>query len=127
VKFPVFLTPAPYRAYPVDMKAMVLKTAGMALESADLPVPAPADDGILIKVEACGICRTDLHILDGELNRPKLPLVMGHQIVGTVERMGSGVTRFHTGQRVGVPWLGSTCRRCRRYAPGAGSCAAAST
>jgi propanol-preferring alcohol dehydrogenase len=78
----------------------------------DLAVPSPADDEILIKVEACGICRTDLHILDGELDQPKVPLVMGHQIVGIVERAGNGVTRFHPGQRVGVPWLGKTCQSC---------------
>jgi propanol-preferring alcohol dehydrogenase len=94
------------------MKAMVLKKAGTPLRSMDLPVPAPGEDEILIKVEACGICRTDLHILDGELDQPKLPLVMGHQIVGTVERSGIGVTRFQAGQRVGVPWLGKTCQHC---------------
>ena len=94
------------------MFAMVLEKAGAPLKSTDLAVPAPADGEILIKVEACGICRTDLHILEGELTRPKLPLVMGHQIVGTVEQTGSGVTRFHKGQRVGVPWLGKTCQRC---------------
>jgi propanol-preferring alcohol dehydrogenase len=94
------------------MNAMVLEKAGAPLKSADLPIPEPADSEVLIKIEACGICRTDLHILDGELDRPKLPLVMGHQIVGTVERLGSGVTRFHSGQRVGVPWLGKTCQHC---------------
>jgi propanol-preferring alcohol dehydrogenase len=94
------------------MFAMVLEKAGATLRRTDLAVPAPAEDEILIKVEACGICRTDLHILDGELDRPKLPLVMGHQIVGTVEQLGSGVTRFHTSQRVGVPWLGKTCQHC---------------
>ncbi len=94
------------------MFAMVLEKAGTPLKTADLPIPEPADGEILIKVEACGICRTDLHILDGELKRPKLPLVMGHQIVGTVERMGSGVTRFHSAQKVGVPWLGKTCQSC---------------
>ncbi|MBN2554041.1 MAG: alcohol dehydrogenase catalytic domain-containing protein, partial [Spirochaetales bacterium] len=91
---------------------MVLNEAKQPLEPADLPIPSPAEGQILIKIEACGICRTDLHILDGELNRPKLPLVMGHQIVGTVDRPGAGVTRFKTGQRVGVPWLGRTCQRC---------------
>jgi propanol-preferring alcohol dehydrogenase len=91
---------------------MVLERAGSPLKSMDLPVPEPAEDEILIGVEACGICRTDLHILDGELDQPKLPLVMGHQIVGTVVRSGSGVTRFRAGQRVGVPWLGKTCQRC---------------
>jgi propanol-preferring alcohol dehydrogenase len=94
------------------MNAMVLEKAGAPLQSVDLPVPAPVDDEILIKVEACGICRTDLHILDGELQKPKAPLVMGHQIVGTVEQTGSSVTRFQPGQRVGVPWLGRTCQHC---------------
>ena len=94
------------------MFAMVLEKAGAPLKRTDLAIPAPANDEILIKVEACGICRTDLHILDGELKRPKLPLIMGHQIVGTVERLGSGVTRFHSGRRVGVPWLGKTCQSC---------------
>lgn len=94
------------------MFAMVLEKAGAPLKRTALAIPAPANGEILIKVEACGICRTDLHILDGELKRPKLPLIMGHQIVGTVERLGSGVTRFHSGQRVGVPWLGKTCQSC---------------
>jgi propanol-preferring alcohol dehydrogenase len=94
------------------MFAMVLNEAGQSLTGADLPVPGPASGEVLIKVEACGICRTDLHILDGELDRPKLPLVMGHQIVGTVVRTGREVTRFQPGQRVGVPWLGRTCQNC---------------
>jgi propanol-preferring alcohol dehydrogenase len=94
------------------MKAMVLENAGTPLRSVDLPVPAPGEGEILIKVEACGICRTDLHILDGELDQPNLPLVMGHQIVGSVEALGGGVRRFHRGQRVGVPWLGKTCQHC---------------
>jgi propanol-preferring alcohol dehydrogenase len=94
------------------MKAMVLEKARKPLRSEELPVPTPAEGEILIKVEACGICRTDLHILDGELDQPKLPLVMGHQIVGSVEGLGGGVTRFRAGQRVGVPWLGKTCQHC---------------
>jgi propanol-preferring alcohol dehydrogenase len=100
------------------MNAMVLEKAGAPLKSMNLPIPEPGESEVLIKVEACGICRTDLHILDGELDRPKLPLVMGHQIVGTVEQPGSGVNRFHAGQRVGVPWLGKTCRRCAYCAGG---------
>jgi propanol-preferring alcohol dehydrogenase len=79
----------------------------------DLPVPTPNAHQLLLKVHACGICRTDLHILDGELTDPKLPLVMGHQIVGTVEAIGDQVTGFSQGQRVGVPWLGQTCQHCR--------------
>ena len=91
---------------------MMLEKAGTPLRAANLPVPTPGKGEILIKVTACGICRTDLHILDGELDRPKLPLVMGHQIVGSVERLGGGVELFHPGQRVGVPWLGKTCGHC---------------
>ncbi|UCF97205.1 MAG: zinc-dependent alcohol dehydrogenase family protein [Spirochaetaceae bacterium] len=91
---------------------MVLLQAGETLQAADLAVPEPAEEEILLKVEACGICRTDLHILDGELRNPKLPLVMGHQIVGTVVQPGAKVTRFQLGQRVGVPWLGKTCQVC---------------
>lgn len=106
------LDPRIFWTYSSLMFAMVLQRSGVPLESTTLPVPEPGDDEVLIKVEACGICRTDLHILDGELNRPKLPLVMGHQIVGTVVRVGSGVNRFDSGQRVGVPWLGKTCQSC---------------
>jgi len=72
---------------------------------------------VLLRVRACGVCHTDLHIVDGELNRPKLPLILGHQVVGTVVEMGAGVERFRLGQRIGVPWLGytdGTCRYCRR-------------
>jgi propanol-preferring alcohol dehydrogenase len=95
---------------------MVLERAGMPLVEADLPEPEPAEGQLLIKVAACAVCRTDLHIFDGELTEPKLPLVLGHQIVGTVVRNGSGAGRFAEGDRVGVPWLGwtdGTCRYCR--------------
>jgi alcohol dehydrogenase, propanol-preferring len=85
------------------MRAMVLDAPRQALRPADLPVPAPSEGQILIRVRACAVCRTDLHIVDGELTRPKLPLVLGHQIVGTVERDGR---RFPAGTRIGVPWLG---------------------
>lgn len=91
---------------------MVLHKPGSSLKATELSVPAPAVGEIRLKVEACGVCRTDLHILDGELNDPKLPLVMGHQIVGTVDQPGASVTRFRVGQRVGVPWLGKTCQSC---------------
>jgi propanol-preferring alcohol dehydrogenase len=83
----------------------------------ELAVPVPAKGQLLIKVSTCGVCRTDLHILNGELTEPKLPLVLGHQVVGRVEQAGSAEDRFAVGQRVGVPWLGfvdETCRFCKR-------------
>jgi propanol-preferring alcohol dehydrogenase len=98
------------------MQAMVLERAGTPLKAVTIPRPEPGPDQILLKVLACGVCRTDLHIYDGELGEPKLPLVLGHEIVGRVEALGSGVTGFAVGERVGVPWLGytdGTCRYCR--------------
>jgi propanol-preferring alcohol dehydrogenase len=98
------------------MRAMVLERAGEPLRLQRLPDPEPGPGQILISVSACGVCRTDLHIFDGELSKPKLPLVPGHQIVGTVAGAGEGAERFAPGQRVGVPWLGWTdgeCRYCR--------------
>lgn len=95
------------------MRAMVLFKERERLRYIELPIPAIEWSEVLIKVEACGICRTDLHILDGELREPKLPLVMGHQIVGTIVKIGSSVKGFKPGERVGVPWLGYSCRRCR--------------
>ena len=89
---------------------MVLRAAGRPLEPADLPDPVPGQDEVLVRVGACGVCRTDLHIVDGELAEPKLPLVPGHQIAGTVV---AGGERFEAGARVGIPWLGRTCGRCR--------------
>src|SRR6266511_496826 len=92
---------------------MVLAAPGRPLRAADLPVPEPAPGQVAIRVHACGVCRTDLHVVDGELPDPKLPLVVGHQIAGTVERGGE---RFAPGERIGVPWLGWTdgvCRYCR--------------
>ena len=94
------------------MRAMVLRQAGEPLQLTDMPVPEPMDHEVLIRVHACGVCRTDLHIVDGELDQPKLPLVLGHQIVGTIAATGKGVTGFVPGARVGVPWLGSTCNEC---------------
>lgn len=94
------------------MKAMVLHTVGEPLELRDLPVPEPSDHQLLLNVQTCGICRTDLHIVDGELENPNLPLVLGHQIVGTVEKVGASVTDFEPGDKVGVPWLGYTCGEC---------------
>jgi propanol-preferring alcohol dehydrogenase len=99
------------------MRAMVLKSLREPLELKDLPKPEPGPGQVLIKVSACGVCRTDLHIVDGQLPQPKLRLVIGHQIVGRVERAGDGASRFQSGQRVGVPWLAwvdGTCRFCAR-------------
>lgn len=96
---------------------MVLDRAGEPLRARDLPDPEPGPGEIRLRVGACAVCRTDLHIADGELDRPALPLVPGHQIVGRVDRIGPGVTRFAPGDRAGVPWLGracGTCRFCRR-------------
>ena len=91
---------------------MVLTAPGEPLRLQQLPVPQPAAGQVLLKVSACGICRTDLHVVDGELTEPTLPLVPGHQIVGTIERLGAGVTGLRPGQRVGVPWLGGSCGNC---------------
>ena len=104
-------------AIPREMQAMLLERAGTPLKPAELGVPEPGPSQILIKVAACGVCRTDLHIFDGELSQPKLPLVLGHEIVGHVMALGPGVAEFAIGDRVGVPWLGSTdgtCFYCRR-------------
>jgi propanol-preferring alcohol dehydrogenase len=94
------------------MKAMMLDAGGRALIPAVLPVPEPQADELLLKVSACGVCRTDLHVVDGELAHPKHQLIPGHEIVGTVVATGPGATRFAIGQRIGVPWLGRTCGRC---------------
>jgi len=95
------------------MRAMVLQRQGEPLQPADLPSPEPGDGEVLINVSVCGVCRTDLHVFDGELPEPVLPLVPGHQIVGRVVRVGAGVTGFAPGDRVGVPWLGGSCGHCR--------------
>jgi propanol-preferring alcohol dehydrogenase len=94
------------------MRAMVLDASRSPLRSADLPVPEPGAGQVRIRVHVCGVCRTDLHILDGELTKPKLPLVLGHQIVGEIVDTGSGVEDLRLGERVGVPWLGWTCGVC---------------
>jgi alcohol dehydrogenase, propanol-preferring len=95
------------------MRAMLLEAARTPLVLRSVPVPQPAFDEILIRVRCCGVCRTDLHVLDGELTQPKLPLILGHQIVGTVVQMGRDVSGLVEGQRVGVPWLGRACGLCR--------------
>jgi alcohol dehydrogenase, propanol-preferring len=95
------------------MRALVLEQPGKPLRELDLPRPTAGPGQVLLRVLACGVCRTDLHVADGELPDPKLPLVLGHQIVGTVEELGEGASRFEPGMRVGVPWLGWTCGECR--------------
>jgi propanol-preferring alcohol dehydrogenase len=95
------------------MKAMVLERLGTPLRQLELPTPAPSVGQVLVKVAACGVCRTDLHVVDGDLKEPKLPLVPGHEIVGRVCGLGAGVTQFGIGERVGIPWLGRTCGICR--------------
>jgi propanol-preferring alcohol dehydrogenase len=94
------------------MRAMVLESPRSPLRSRDLPVPKPGAGEVLVKVSACGVCRTDLHILDGELAAPKLPLIPGHEIVGVAAELGPGVTSLAVGDRVGIPWLGWTCGEC---------------
>ncbi len=95
------------------MKAMILDTPGMPLRLAEIPIPEPQENEILLKVHACGVCRTDLHVTDGELEKPALPLIPGHEIIGTVAEAGAHASRFRIGQRIGVPWLGKTCGHCR--------------
>ncbi len=95
------------------MLAMCFAGAGQPLRATELPAPSPDVDQVLIRVRACGVCRTDLHLVDGELSNPKPDVTPGHEIVGTVEKLGGHVNRFNIGQRVGVPWLGWTCGRCR--------------
>ena len=95
------------------MQGMVLNKAGQPLQPQELPIPEPQPEQVLLKVHVCGVCRTDLHIFDGELDKPKLPLVLGHQIVGTVVKTGDRARKYLVGTRVGVPWLGHTCNCCR--------------
>ncbi len=91
---------------------MVLEKPNSPLLLKDLPKPEPSSNQLLIKVATCGVCRTDLHIVDGELEDPNSPLVLGHQIVGTIEEVGKNVSGFKAGEKVGVPWLGYTCGEC---------------
>ncbi len=91
---------------------MLLEQSGQPLQVADIPKLHPGPGQVRLKVNACGVCRTDLHVCDGELTEPKLPLVLGHEIVAQVETVGEGVTNLETGMRVGVPWLGHTCQHC---------------
>jgi propanol-preferring alcohol dehydrogenase len=96
----------------MNMRAMLFEKIGQPLRMADAPVPRPGTGQLLIRVHACAVCRTDLHVVDGELPKPKLPLVPGHEIVGTVAEKGAGVARFEIGDRVGIPWLGWSCGEC---------------
>jgi propanol-preferring alcohol dehydrogenase len=91
---------------------MVLESPHTALQSRDVAVPVPRSGELLLQVKACGICRTDLHVIDGDLTHPSLPLIPGHQIIGEIVGMGDGVQGFSSGQRVGVPWLGGSCGQC---------------
>jgi len=94
------------------MHAMVLKKLGAALEWTELADPEPGPGEIRVKVVACGVCRTDLHVVDGELPDPKVPMIPGHEIVGRIDKLGPGVDGLSVGERVGVPWLGRTCGKC---------------
>jgi propanol-preferring alcohol dehydrogenase len=92
---------------------MILEAPHLPLKLVEVPVPTPSAEQVLIRVRTCGICRTDLHVVDGELTQPKLPLIPGHQIIGTVVSTGAKADKFKEGDRVGVPWLGRTCNCCR--------------
>jgi propanol-preferring alcohol dehydrogenase len=98
---------------PASMRAMRLHRPGEALRLEQLPLPVAGPGQLQLRVEACGVCRTDLHLIDGELPHPALPIIPGHEIVGRITALGEGVSGFHIGQRVGVPWLGWTCGNCR--------------
>jgi propanol-preferring alcohol dehydrogenase len=100
------------------MRAMILNRIGATLTQVEVDVRRPGVDEVRIRVEACGVCRTDLHVVDGDLFNPKLPLIPGHEIVGRIIEVGSGVAGLVPGQRVGVPWLGRTCGHCRYCAAG---------
>ncbi|HEU4861802.1 MAG TPA: zinc-dependent alcohol dehydrogenase family protein [Chitinophagaceae bacterium] len=98
---------------PDSMQAMVLEEANHPLRLKTIPVPSPNEQQVLVKIIACGVCRTDLHIVDGELNKPKLPLIPGHEIVGVIVKKGREVTTLDEGDVVGIPWLGYTCGKCK--------------
>lgn len=94
------------------MRAMLFEKVGEPLRLTELAVPSPGPGQVLLRVNACAVCRTDLHVVDGELAQPKLPLIPGHEIIGNVSQVGAGANRFMVGDRVGVPWLGWTCGDC---------------
>src|SRR5205085_1799278 len=95
------------------MRAMVLDAPKKLLQLREIAKPRPNAGQVLVRVSACAVCRTDLHVVDGELSKPKLPLIPGHEIVGRVERIGAGVAELRVGDRIGIPWLGWTCGECR--------------
>ncbi len=94
------------------MRAMVLERVGLPLVLKEVPTPIPQPFEVRIQTMACGVCRTDLHIVDGELPQPKLPLILGHQVVGIIDALGDKVSKYKLGERVGVPWLGGCCHEC---------------
>jgi len=94
------------------MQAMVLTKIGKPLQEQEIDLPVLKANELLVKIAVCGVCRTDLHVFDGELADPKLPLILGHEIVGHVEQMGSNVSQFKIGDLIGIPWLGHTCGKC---------------
>jgi alcohol dehydrogenase, propanol-preferring len=96
-----------------SMYAMMLDEPGQALNMRCLPCPQPGPDQLLVKIAACAVCRTDLHVVDGELPKPKLPIIPGHEIVGRVVSCGTNIRNFSIGERIGIPWLGWTCGQCR--------------
>ena len=101
------------------MRAMVLHRPRTPLQDCTVPDPKPGFGQVLVKIAACGVCRTDLHVVDGDLTEPKVPLIPGHEIVGRIEVVGPGVTSFQRGERVGIPWLGHTCGQCAYCQDGA--------
>ena len=98
---------------PAGMRVMVYRGDGRPLALEERPVPEPGAGEVLVRVSVCGVCRTDLHVVDGDLTEPRLPVVPGHEIVGRIAALGTGVERFRDGERVGIPWLGWTCGTCR--------------
>lgn len=101
-----------FKTVPNNMSAMVLEAPLVPLKLKSIPTPRPQKGQVLIRIHTCGVCRTDLHIVEGDLAHPRLPLVLGHQIVGTIVEKGVESSRFEIGQRVGVPWLGKSCQKC---------------
>jgi alcohol dehydrogenase, propanol-preferring len=98
---------------PETMQAMMMEKARQPLVLKTVPIPSPADHQVLVKVIACGVCRTDLHVLDGELSQPKLPLIIGHEIIGIIAKKGKEVVNLNEGDVIGIPWLGYTCGKCK--------------
>lgn len=94
------------------MRAMILEKPGVPLQLLEKPDPVPGPGQVKVKILACGVCRTDLHVVDGDLPEPKLPIIPGHEIVGNVSALGEGVDHFKLGERIGIPWLGSACGHC---------------